>query len=584
MATGLGIDIGSETIKVVQARVSGGTVTVTGAHKVPRAGVTVLDAPVEDSGSTLPADLGQELKRAGLRRAGTVGISGRDILLKYLTTPPIPPDKLKMFIDLEIGGKTTARRSADDAPAVTYDYRLLNVPSGLKGDLVIMAGLAKNEFLFGMYASLKAAGVEAAAMTPSCFGLVNTYLRTQKIPDKETVVLVDVGHELIEIAILEENHVFFARSAPGGGKKFTTGLDKILKVGDKKAAEFKHERARLYPEGTPIPSKQELAFQAVLKEGAENIAGAIRSSVMFCRTQAKMPKLDYQRVILSGGGARLNGLRDYLEKKIGRPVTVLDLYKSLDLRKLDAASARCFEGDIPDMAVALGLAIVDADPGSFHFALTPERLVKKRIFLQKTVYGIAAGVVLLVGLAPQIKSSSDAAAAAMENVKIFEDKQEKAQTEKKQFQDKLDESHALKRSLDYYLWQTRMGPRYLDFFTSLRANTPHDISLLYVGPPDAAHDARDSGPMRHFVVRGNYEQSVYPDTKFNEAWDAMRKKLLEVPGITKAELEPSADSETLRPGLKAFQLNIFLEDPGTAAASTGGKTIPASKASDGAAP
>ena len=36
MATGLGIDVGSESIKVVQVKVSGGVVTVTGAIKIPR--------------------------------------------------------------------------------------------------------------------------------------------------------------------------------------------------------------------------------------------------------------------------------------------------------------------------------------------------------------------------------------------------------------------------------------------------------------------------------------------------------------------------------------------------------------------
>src|SRR5581483_7643371 len=131
---------------------------------------------------------------------------------------------------------------------------------------------------------------------------------------------------------------------------------------------------------------------------ADNIAGAVRSSITFCRTQTKMTKLDYSRIILCGGGARLNGLREYLEKKIGKPVQMLDLYNQLDLRKLDAASARCFEGDSPDMSVALGLAIVDADPAAFHFSLIPETVVRKRMFWQKTVYGIAAGVVLAAGV------------------------------------------------------------------------------------------------------------------------------------------------------------------------------------------
>ncbi|HYG74546.1 MAG TPA: pilus assembly protein PilM, partial [Planctomycetota bacterium] len=441
MATGLGIDIGAEHIKVVQAKVSGGSVTVTGALKLPRKAPDAPNMPdlppdqqEEAGGLVIPESLGAELKKAGLGRCGTLGISGREVILKYLATPPMPPDKLKMFIDMEIGGKLTAKGGAGDGPSVTYDYRILNVPSGLRGDLIIMAGVCKNEYLFGINAALKSAQLSASHITPSCFGMVNAYLRTQQIKENETVVLVDVGHELLEIAILEEKNLYFARSAPGGGKKFTNALDKVLKIGFNKAQEFKHERAKIYPEGAQIPNKQELMFQSALKEGADAIVSAVRSSVMFCRTQAKMPKLDYAKIILSGGGARLTGLREYVEKKAGRPVEVLELYKNLDLRRLDAASARCFEGDVPDMGIALGLAIIDADPDCFHFAMVPEKIRKRQIFLQKTVYGIAAGVVMLASVIPPIQSSQKAAAAQTQLVDTYEDLRKAAKDKKKEFE------------------------------------------------------------------------------------------------------------------------------------------------------
>jgi len=571
MPTGVGIDIGTEYIKVVQARVSSGAVTVTGAHKIPRKPDLGVDLPDDGTGSmVLPETLGQELKQAGLGRSGTAGVSGREVLLKYLTPPPMVPAKLKMFIDMEVGGKLTARGGGETLP-VTYDHRILNVPTGLRGDLVIMSGLCKNDYLFGVNSALKSAGLTANGITPSCFGLVNTYLRTQKIPEKETVVLVEVGHELLEVAILEENRLYFARSAPGGGKRFTVALDKLLKIGMAKAAEFKHQRAHLLPEGAPLPSKQELQFQAALREGAENIAGAIRSSVMFCRTQARLPKLEYDRVILSGGGARLNGLREYLEKKIGRPVQALDLASSLDLRKLDAASARCFEGEVPDMAVALGLAIIDADPGSFHFSLLPQQLATQRRFWRKTVFGIAAAVVLMLGLIVPAQNSSQAVLAATERAKKFEGYKLEAKQQKADFQKALQENQSLGRKADYYARLTRMGRIYLKLFSVLRAENPKDIMYTYLGPArkedaggpgvaGAAWDAVDE-PVREFSAIGYYDAEVYPGVKFNEVWEGLRKKLLEVPGVKIVEKENVLDEEKApRAGSKLFQFKIYLQD------------------------
>ena len=587
MATGLGIDIGAESIKIVQARVSGGTVTVTAALKLSRAGDVVLDAPQseEQAGMSLvPPHLGEELKKAALRRSGTLGVAGREVILKYLALPPMPPPKMKMAIDMEIGGKLTPKgRSADpDAPEVTYDYRILNLPSGgLKGDLVIMAGVCKNSYLYGVNSALKTAGISANEITPSSFGLVNAYLRTQKVPENETVVLVDVGHELLEIAILQENNLYFARSAPGGGKKFTQGIDKLLKMGPQKAAEFKHNRARIYPEGAQIPSKQDLQFQTALKEGAENIASAIRSSIMFCRTQGKMPKLDFNRIYLSGGGARLNGLREYLEKKTAKPVQVLDLSSGIDLRRLDAASARCFEGDIPDMTIALGLAIIDADPKSFHFTLLPEKIVKQRVFWRKTVFGAAAGVVLMAGLYGPYKNAAASMNGATERVEFFDKKRREAKSEREEFVKKVDENKALGQKLDYYARQTRMGRVYVELFRKVREELPPDVNLSYFGPGMDANSSGEGprGPLggggpgygswptgddgaRRFVVKGTYDSEVYSGTKFNEAWEVMRQKLMTVPGLLAAENEPLPESEAAQnPTAKGFQLNLTVVDP-----------------------
>lgn len=588
MATGLGIDLGADSIKIVQAQVSNGVVTVTGALKIPRGAknIPVLDAPTpaEETSSApiVPENLGAELKAAGLRRSGTVGISGREVILKYLATPPMPPEKLKLYIDMEIGGKMGSKASSADGPAVMYDYRLINLPSGgLRNDLTMMAGVCKNEYLYSIHDSLKLAGATATRISPSCFGLVNAYLYTHKPPAGETVVLVDIGHELMEIAILEENHIYFARSAPGGGKKFTVALDKILKNGLAKAEEFKHGRAKLYPEGSQIPSKQELAFQAALKEGADNIAGAIRSSLTFCRTQLKLPKLEYHRVFISGGGARLSGLREYLEKKIGKPVQVLELYKELDLRKLDAASARCFEGEVPDMAVALGLAVIDANPSCFHFSLIPEKIVRKRIFFQKTVYAIAAAVVLMLSLINPLRNSSEAVDLQMARITEINALKEKAKATRDGFESKKVENAALAKQVDYYARQTRLPHVYLNLFTTLRKETPEQTMIVEMGPRQQGNSGsggvapQGDDFLRDIYIRGHYDTDTYPGTKFDEAFDKLRQKLLEITGITDVARE-DIRAEGLKVGQKDFAFTVTVQDSS--------RPLAASKQSTAAAP
>jgi type IV pilus assembly protein PilM len=560
MATGLGIDVGSESIKAVQISLSNGQVSVIGALKIPRPAAETT-GPDED-GQLVPEVLGEELRRANLRRCGVMGLTGREINLRYLPLAPMPPDKLKLVVDMEIGGKLGAKSQAAAPTGLAYDYHRLSTPDGSKGDLVVMAGACKEDFLLNVYGALKKAGLDARCLTPSCFGLVNAYLRTQKIPRHETVVLLEVGHEMLEIAILEERSVYFARSATGGGRKFTVGLDKLLKAGLSKAADFKHHRAKLFAEGEPIPNKQELAFQSALKEVADNIAGAVRSSLVFCRTQARLPKLDFQRVYLSGGGARLNGLREYLEKKLGKPVQVLDLASGLDLRKLPSAAAKCFEGEVPDMAVALGLAVIDADENSFHFKLLPEQIVKKRTFWGNTIYSIAAGLVLLLGLYWPITASGDAAQKSAARAAFFEDKKKAAREQREAFKAAVEENRNLTRKVEYYARQTRMNRLYLDLLACLRREMPKDVMLNYFGPPSegSGWTASEEAP-RKLEVRGVYDPAAYPGTKFNEAFEVLRQKLLTVPGVAEAENENLTDSDARTGQGVRFVFKLSLQDP-----------------------
>lgn len=589
MASGLGIDIGNESIKIVRVTVSGGKVAVTGAMKIPRKGGAESEA-AEKSAVSIPPELGKQMKIAGFNPAGTVGVTGRDVNLKYVSVPPVPPDKLRKLLEMELGGKVAFKGSLDDeGPAITYDWRLMNVAGGLKSDLLVMAGLAKQEYLMGVHKALKDAGVNVETLTPSAFGLVNAYLKTHTPAPGETVVLCDVGHEMLEIAILEEGNVYFARSAPGGGKRFNQSLDKVLQTGPERAAIFKHERARIYPEGAELRSKQDENFQPALREGADVIAAAIRSSIMFCRTQAKMPKLDFNRVFLSGGGARVKGLCEYLEKKLGRPVQPLNLAANVNLGKLGAESAQLFENPISDMTCALGLAIIDSDPKSFHFRLVPEPLLQKRSFWRKTMVGVAAAALLLVGLVPPYLYAQKASAEATSAVTAFKDRNDAAIKDKKAYDKFVQEKKLLAAKADYYARLTRMPRVYPELFFAIRTNTPNKVILDYIGPKLNENAQAGNGlggwkadaPVDEFEIRGSYEKDAYPllpTPMINQAWLKMRTELLKVPGVQKAELKALDNPERVtaleKVGRAPFYASITLQRDITPLKSVGETTEP----------
>ncbi|HYG75381.1 MAG TPA: hypothetical protein VEK08_10300, partial [Planctomycetota bacterium] len=101
-----------------------------------------------------------------------------------------------------------------------------------------------------------------------------------------------------------------------------------------------------------------------------------------------------------------------------------------------------------------------------------------------------------------------------------------------------------------------------------------DVLLTYLGPQAEVVTGASSGggiglgtwnfvdePVTKFVLRGHYNISAYPDVKFNETWEVLRKKLLEIPGVKGAQLEPvNEDEKTQKPDTKVFEAKIFLQD------------------------
>ena len=140
MAMGIGIDIGASTIKAVRLEKRGSEFIVTGAVKL-----TVSDVPDEDY-NIEPAQamqLFQALSQSGIKaRKSAVGISGKDLIIRYVEVPPVPPWRLKMIMDFEIS--EMAGRAGGD---VTSSFKLLDLPPNKAGNNIVLVSLAKNPFL-----------------------------------------------------------------------------------------------------------------------------------------------------------------------------------------------------------------------------------------------------------------------------------------------------------------------------------------------------------------------------------------------------------------------------------------------------
>lgn len=389
MASGLGIDLGASAIKAVKVRRRGDAWQVLRACRAPDP--SPPPPPVKPGKvqalppRVLPESTRAELRRAGLSGSGAVGLTGRDLMVKYVATPPVPPWKLQMMMDLEIKGTSGAE--------VCGDFVGLDIPGDLTREMVSLVAVGRTDYVEHQMVMAGQAGLGAEWCCPSAVGLFNAFLASAQYRPGETSAVLDIGRDNLDLVIQADGVLYFARSASGGGRQFTDAVDGVLGIGYEKAERYKCGRAAIHVGGGVEPSQMKIS--GALCEVADGLAAALRSATMFCKAQAKLTRLEVERIVLSGGGARLEGLPEYLAGKTGLPVDVMDPASRMDISSLPADQQALFEGAASaEMSVALGLAMAAADEGLFHLEVVPDAVLKKRRFWRGTAWALAAGAVL----------------------------------------------------------------------------------------------------------------------------------------------------------------------------------------------
>lgn len=427
-AVGTGVAIGGRTVRVLQVRK-----TKEGTWQVLK-GLVVPFAQAEPPEAARIAEARSAVTTAQAKGPALVGASGRDLIVRYTHVPPVPDWRLDMLMNFEI--QEVAEQSGGDVSAA---YAQLEVDDATSGDNVVLVALAKNQYLKPRLEALQGAGLDLLGACPKAVAAYWAYRECGKLRPDETVVVMNVGHENTDVAIVRKGTLLFARNVAGGGKLLTDAIQQNIRVDFATAEKLKITKGNLTPRGQAKyrDSQEEKVANAMMAAGGHFIS-AVNSSVMFAKAQTKVPECQVSRVVLTGGGSRLKGLPEYLESNLSLPVEVFDPMDEVDLSALPEETRGALKQDQGGMTVALGLAQMAADDDAFRVAVLPEADKRRRRFRERTVYSIAAAAVVLVALVAAfvMRSSAGQAAAAERAVldkrkRLFEENRaefEKART------------------------------------------------------------------------------------------------------------------------------------------------------------
>lgn len=381
--TGTGIDFGSSGVTAVSGRMKGG------AFQLTRAWRNRFDSDAKTGEVSDAVEQAQELL-ADLKAPGSIlGITGRDVMLRYTKAPAMSLFQLKNLMTFEVD--EIAEKAGGD---VASDYSILRVDEEGDGEATILVGLAKNRYLSPRLDALKEIGSKVSYACPVPLALFNAHLQFGDFRRGETTLLLDIGSENLDMAIQSDGELLFARSMSLGGKSFTEGVMGVMNSDFQKAEALKCTKADVSRGSGPLDATAEK-----ISNGMAGVCGqllsAIQSSVLFCRNQTGASDVKLDRVILAGGGGGLRGLPEFLQANLEIPVALFEFSTGLDDSGLDDEDRDLLESEAHAFAVAVGLAHMAVADGSFRLEITPEAEKKKKALVERTLFLGLAGVFAL---------------------------------------------------------------------------------------------------------------------------------------------------------------------------------------------
>jgi type IV pilus assembly protein PilM len=182
--------------------------------------------------------------------------------------------------------------------------------------------------------------------------------------------IIDIGAHVTNIVVHDRGATRFVRILPSGGRDVTIAIARAVGVDDVVAERLKRGET---PEAAPAPEAQPQEAEGDSEAPAEGPPGApkpqqvrqvalqraaafvdeVRSSLEFYTAQAREARI--ARVLVTGGGSKLEGLLDLMRQRIPVPVDPGRVFQHVpsELKEPEESLAAAE----PFFAVSVGLAI-----------------------------------------------------------------------------------------------------------------------------------------------------------------------------------------------------------------------------------
>lgn len=334
------VDIGSNTVKVVQMNQSkkGWELKKLGMAELPPE--AIVDGSIIDS-MTVTNTVKDLVKSKGIKAKDAISsLTGHSVIIKKVNFPAMTEEELGESIQWE-----AEQYIPFPIAEVNIDFQILGADIEGRGQMDVMLVAVKKDVINDYTNVIKEAGLNPVVVDVDSFALENMMEINYPITPGETYSVVNIGASITSISVIVGGLTIFTRSIPMGGNQFTEEIQRQLNVSFRDAENYKTR--------TGEAGADNAALQSAIGTVSTNLTFEIKRSLDFFLGGSQGSYVN--KVYLSGGGAKVDGMAALMQENTGIPVEMINPFKNLVVNPKHF-DPELLKDQAPFFGVAVGLA------------------------------------------------------------------------------------------------------------------------------------------------------------------------------------------------------------------------------------
>jgi type IV pilus assembly protein PilM len=331
--TTVALDIGSGLIKLVAVTHGSGEPVLTKVAYTSVVDDAIVEGEIMDPGIVSDAIKGLMASAGVKTKSVVIAVGGRDVIIKKISM-----DRMKEAEAREVIRWEAEQHVPFDMENVELDFQVLD-PDGEGLQMTVLLVAAKRELVENKIALLNEVGLQPGIIDVDAFALHNAFEINYPDAMNGVVGLVNIGHEMTNINILEEGIPVLTRDLPVGTRRFREDMQRERGLSAEEADQLLQgfERSDV--------------LEPFLETRGEELAVGIERAGAFLQSASRSAS-GIARIYTTGGGGRIPGLNRVLADRLRLPVELAN-----PLQKLTVAEGVFDTMNVDEVAPLLMLPI-----------------------------------------------------------------------------------------------------------------------------------------------------------------------------------------------------------------------------------